>query len=32
MKAVFAILAHRGQAGAAVRTGAPADAVCGVVP
>ena len=32
MKAVFTILAHRVQAGAAVRAGAPADAVCGVVP
>ena len=32
MKAVFTIFAHRGQAGAAVRAGAPADAVWGVVP
>jgi hypothetical protein len=32
MKAVFTILAHRDQAGAAVRAGAPADAVCGAVP
>ena len=32
MNAVFTIPAHPGQAEAAVRAGAPADAVCGVVP
>jgi hypothetical protein len=32
MKAVFRILSHRRQAGAAVRAGAPAEAVSGVVP